>query len=254
MNNALRIIVMIVVIVAVFAGVSTYAASSPTCEGRTGYCTNLSASVFAAGNRAEVADIKLGDYIEKIYIYLLGLVGISALLMFIVGGIMYMTARDNAAQVGTAKNYLWNAILGLVLALVSWLLLNTINPDLVKKLAIDLPNLTAPEEKNKIVGDLCRNLFSRELQKYYNQNDALKNPVDQCVTDLTKPGKYQKTGKACSSDSDCIEGDIYGNCVYPGTQKTGEQVCASFTYIDGLNAGKTTSTNAPKTYFQNPTR
>lgn len=71
-------------------------------------------------------------YIVAVYKFGLWTIGISALLMITLGGYIYLTSAGNASQVSKAKGVITDAIVGLILALVSWLLLYTINPDLVK--------------------------------------------------------------------------------------------------------------------------
>lgn len=73
------------------------------------------------------------DYIRALYIFGLGIVGALAVTAIAVGGFLYMTG-----QVQKGKDYILSALLGLLLLLGSWLLLNTINPDLAK-LKCDLP-------------------------------------------------------------------------------------------------------------------
>ncbi len=72
------------------------------------------------------------SYVHAIYKFGLWTIGISALLMIMVGGYMYLVSAGNSSQTGKAKGVITDAIIGLILALVSWLLLYTINPDLVK--------------------------------------------------------------------------------------------------------------------------
>jgi hypothetical protein len=74
-----------------------------------------------------------------------------AVLMIIWGGIQYMST-DAWSEKNDAKGTIWNAIMGLFLALGSWLIINTINPGLLNfNLNIerfDIPpntNLTAEE-------------------------------------------------------------------------------------------------------------
>lgn len=74
-----------------------------------------------------------GDVFESLYRLAMSLVGISAMIMIVIGGVLYMTARDSKGQIDQAKGYITNAIWGLVIALISWLVLYTINPDLVGK-------------------------------------------------------------------------------------------------------------------------
>jgi hypothetical protein len=61
----------------------------------------------------------------------LGLAAILALLMIVVGGYITMTSAGNAARASMGKGYITSSIIGLVLLFGAYLLLNTINPDLV---------------------------------------------------------------------------------------------------------------------------
>lgn len=71
-------------------------------------------------------------YVSAIYRFGIWTIGISAMLMIMIGGYIYLTSAGNTAQTGKAKNIITDAIIGLILAMVSYLLLYTINPDLVK--------------------------------------------------------------------------------------------------------------------------
>jgi len=71
-------------------------------------------------------------YLSYIYKFGLWSVGIATLLMIIIGGFMYTTSAGNNTSMEKAKGVITDAIAGLLLALASWLLLNTINPDLLR--------------------------------------------------------------------------------------------------------------------------
>lgn len=73
----------------------------------------------------------LPGYVKAIYRMALMVVVLSALFMLSVGGFMYLTSAGNTAAMSTAKSVIFDSIIGLIIALVAWLLLNTINPDLV---------------------------------------------------------------------------------------------------------------------------
>jgi hypothetical protein len=71
------------------------------------------------------------DYINlaiKIFISIIGALGV---IMIVLGGVQYMTTDAISKKEG-GKEMISNAIFGLILALVSWLLLNTINPHLIE--------------------------------------------------------------------------------------------------------------------------
>ena len=73
----------------------------------------------------------LPGYIEALYRVALIAVVLSAVVMLSIGGFMYLTSAGNTSALGTAKDVIFDAIVGLVIALVAYLILNVINPDLV---------------------------------------------------------------------------------------------------------------------------
>jgi len=79
------------------------------------------------------------DYLQALYKFVIGGVAIAGLLMLVIGGFFYMTAAGNNAQLTKAKDIIRDALLGIIIALFAWLLLFTINPDLIK---IDLSGLS----------------------------------------------------------------------------------------------------------------
>lgn len=58
--------------------------------------------------------------LEGITVWLYTIVGTLAILMLIIGGIMYMTAGGDEEKVGKAKNVLKYAVIGLVIALLAY--------------------------------------------------------------------------------------------------------------------------------------
>ncbi|MEK7598136.1 MAG: hypothetical protein AAB487_00160 [Patescibacteria group bacterium] len=72
------------------------------------------------------------DYIAIIYRFGIGAVGIAAMIMLSIGGFMYITSAGNNASMEKAKGVITDAIVGLLLALSAYIILYTINPDLVK--------------------------------------------------------------------------------------------------------------------------
>lgn len=81
----------------------------------------------------------LGEVVARLYVFLISIVGIAALAVFISGATMYMTAGDNEGRLKKARGWMTNAISGLALAFASWLIVNTINPELTKKLIFQVP-------------------------------------------------------------------------------------------------------------------
>ncbi len=75
----------------------------------------------AGGSSADIAGI-----IQKIITFLLGFVGGLSVLMIIVAGIMYITSGGDEGRVDTAKKWLTYAIVGLVVALLGWVIVKTV--------------------------------------------------------------------------------------------------------------------------------
>lgn len=69
-------------------------------------------------------------YFKNLYLLALWIVAISALFMLVVGGFLYLSSAGNTHLLGTAKKAIYAALIGLIIALISWLLLDTINSDL----------------------------------------------------------------------------------------------------------------------------
>jgi len=78
----------------------------------------------------KVATDNIGDYFNKIFIIAIGLCGVLAVIMIVIGGVQYM-GDESVFGKTDAKDRIKNAILGLFIALGSFALLNTINPELL---------------------------------------------------------------------------------------------------------------------------
>jgi len=83
--------------------------------------------------------VGLGSYLDSMFKIGIGLAGVFAVLMIVIGGIQYIGGAANPSARTEAKNKITNAIFGLVLALGAWLILYTVNPNLLKKDIIITP-------------------------------------------------------------------------------------------------------------------
>ena len=118
------LIIIILFVLLFSAGSGVLAAANPTAE-------ILRENPMRQQLTAQTATF----YFERLYIWLLGVVGLAALFAIVYGGVLYIFsgAIESTAE---AKRWITNAIIGLVIAGGSYLLLYTINPDLVKKFDI----------------------------------------------------------------------------------------------------------------------
>jgi len=84
-----------------------------------------------AGEGYNYIDIPwLADYMSGVYRYAVFIGSVLAAVMFMIGGLQWLTAGGNAGRVDQAKTRIRDSVIGLVLILGSYLLLNTINPGL----------------------------------------------------------------------------------------------------------------------------
>lgn len=167
------------------------AAEAAICP-NNGYCYALTPNDNGTRNSELAAIFSPRDPPEKIFAilfnFLLGFVGIGAMVMIVIEGIKYMTSAGDQSRIGEAKKGIWNAVWGLILALISYLLLQTINPDLLKP-----------------------GLKSINLQK----QEGLDTPKDESGRSLGTPGSSVPIGKpgesvekkkrdACLAQPGCI--------------------------------------------------
>ncbi len=83
-----------------------------------------------SGGAVNVDSSLFARYVGAFYVYFIGVVGILAVVMMMWGGYHYVTALGNPAKMQQGKETINNALIGLVLALTSFILLRTVNPAL----------------------------------------------------------------------------------------------------------------------------
>lgn len=69
---------------------------------------------------------KLSSLVTNILQFVVTLVGVIAVLVIVIAGIIYMTSGGNAERVQIAKKALWAGIIGLVVAVLSLIIVKTI--------------------------------------------------------------------------------------------------------------------------------
>lgn len=87
-----------------------------------------------------VTSMTLGQLIQFIFIYSLYILGVVVFIMVLYAGFLWLTAAGNGGKISQAKSKIYNAIIGSILLVSAYLILNTINPDLVGG-AFNLPGI-----------------------------------------------------------------------------------------------------------------
>ena len=179
---------------------------------------------------SDVPDIELGvyignvgtvhgleSYIALIYNYLIGVATILAIVMIMYGGFRWVTAAGNPERIGQAKQTIIGAVIGLVLALFSYTLLNVINPDILR---MQMPRI-------KKVRQVMFEMKPVRCQDYTTEQECAKNKEklnqqnggcqwkafglgEQCTAAEIAPGT---PGNVCV-DGACSEGACIGPVQY----------------------------------------
>lgn len=198
MRYSILLFILLVVLWASLAGTTDACRSDAR-----GFCVDTASVGFAAIPGLEFLPFSGGDFgdlLIALYRFGLSIVGISALMMVLYGGVLYMTAGDNQGRLGKAKTSMGNALFGLVLALVAYLILFTINPDLVKKLKMQLPKLSYGTGQ---VENLSSIAALEDIQKCEEENGSVESMHGRVVCVEKFAQEHQRLGwnekKGCES-------------------------------------------------------
>lgn len=125
----------------------------------------------------------IADLVGKFYGYALAAVGVAALGAIIYGGILHTVSAGNASQQSEARAWIWGAVTGVALLLGAYLLLNTINPELVK---LKEPGIT-PVKIEKIKGGATTGNDTGTTYDYIV--NTIINPMYNSIANCEKQGK-----------------------------------------------------------------
>lgn len=151
------------------------------------------------------------EYVQTVYNLFIGIVGILAVVMIMLGGFQWLAAAGNSQVISGAKTTILSAVIGLILALTSYAILDFINPDITL--------LTIDENKLKSVsGDawdsgVSTNRYCRSSMNFVKKSDE-KYP--RCSVQYKIEGSEDNGscwGTDCDNGRVCIVGQIKtGGC------------------------------------------
>jgi|GEM_PF-2599593 len=148
----------------------------------------------------------LAQYIQGIYNYILGIVAALAIAFVVWGGVKWLTASGDSSRVTSARTTITNALVGLVLALGSWFILNTINPSLVSLTPIRVELIP-------------RNVFS--LNSYMAGNSDAPGTLTEVGIQPGNTAQYPTNltipSGACPGRNKSYKGD--GDIIIPGIKR-----------------------------------
>ena len=88
--------------------------------------SEVTKGIDAAGSAGTCGDHEctLGDSVKTVTNVLLFIIGAVAVIMIILGGIRYVTSNGESAQITAAKNTILYSVIGLVVALLAYAIVN----------------------------------------------------------------------------------------------------------------------------------
>ncbi len=144
----------------------------------------------------------LPEYIKVTYEFIVAAIAVLAVVKIMVGGISWVTAGGNAESISDAKSHIFNALIGLGLALMSYIILAALNPALVGNEFSGVPKPVPPQDKVGKATERC---------KYEKPDGTVVDLVDilESVSDELKPF-YSWTA---SSSLPCVNSTYYQSLV-----------------------------------------
>jgi len=148
-------------------------------------------------------EIKLGiaDRVARFYNTTIGIGVILALGIITYGGVLYSVSGGNASRTKNAKDWIWAAIFGLIILLSSFVILDTINPDLtvlkdpilISNAAPDTVIVPIPPEQD--FPEVSNQLPSSSSGSFWCSWDTQKNKCELANTNTCGAGYIPQKNK-----------------------------------------------------------
>ena len=165
------------------------------------------------------------DTFQNLYTYIISIAGVIALVGLIIAGILYLTSAGDPEKLSKAKKQILAASFGIIILLSSYLILRTINPELVsfempvlEDIVFDPLDMPAPETKvPKLLGKVEE--IAEQLKKYIIpgielSSQKIKDLTDNCDCSNTQPLCYCTGGGSGDScqPRQCYAGPEFQPC------------------------------------------
>ena len=111
----------IITITLAFMAVFGLAALPTVGVSATNPAAEITKGTEAAGGKGQTS---LGDQIKNVINVLLFIIGVISVIMIIIGGIRYVLSNGDSSQITSAKNTVLYAVIGLVVALLAYAIVN----------------------------------------------------------------------------------------------------------------------------------
>ena len=165
----------------------------------------------------------LAKYFQAWWSFILGSIGILAAVIIMWAGIKWITSRGNQSSISDAKDRIWSAIIGVLLAFFAVLIMGIINPRLT---IIELPLLEvvniSTETKNRDYAQEVRDsIIEDSVKTTYDILDIEKNCPNCEITEMTPDSQLYAEG---SGKEFIVRGNrnFYSHIIERGEKFTGK--------------------------------
>lgn len=175
-------------------------------------------------NSGKMMSDLLAKYLKAVYDYGQMIAAILAAIILMGGGLLWLTSAGNDSKIAQAKELISGSVIGLVIVFSSYIILNTINPDLLKlkvlKTQVFVKTFLTPDEtyantlKSGIAKDnplVCCQIYSDK--KLFSCKDTAQ---DKCKIEQAdnnnKTLSISTTPGSCENNNECKQGNKLHLC------------------------------------------
>lgn len=206
-------------------GSSSTAAAPTSKKSPVVFDPEITLPFFPAG---PVDGTTFAKYIRAIFIIFIWSVGVLATVMVVYGGVRWVAAAGDASRINQAKDVVYNAIIGLVIALTSVVMLNLIDPRLVNFQGLSSEIVTdvkgIPYETDLVTGKFgeavtCKTKNGnpvRQETKCFLANTQLNWPlgnVTKTISSRVGPRNVGSFASKCHAGTDFTTNQMTGKAV-----------------------------------------
>lgn len=185
MKKILLILLLFIFIPILFAGASDYVLMEPSIT-----------------DNQQPADFI--DYLQSIYKLMFWVIAMVAVIMIVVGGIQYM-GSDRLKNKAEGKDRIWKAIWGLLTVLLAWLIVYSINPDLVS-LKIDFSSFSLNRSGSGSTAGLRTNTGIIDNSGQSNNGGTTTNGSASNLTDQEVRDRLSAAGIEVKAENTSVAG------------------------------------------------
>jgi hypothetical protein len=204
----------------------------------------------------EIGGNSLGEYILSLYQFFTGAIAILAVIMIMIAGYRWLLSSGSSERVSKSKDMIINAVVGLILALTSYILLYTLNPNLVKLKSLNIPYID-PSNSSSVEGTVAlQSIRGTDYEFYGTQSSPLWLPetaaaLDRAISELKnqqppiklliESGSRNQAQQISIYQGKCGAGTVCGgSCTTACNPYCADKNCSHANAVDITTSGYTT--------------